>query len=91
MATCVLYWLDKRKAQRQKWRIPEAVLHISELVGGWASAYWAQRLFRHKNRKLSYQVVFWVIAILHQLLAYDYLDGWRRLGWIKDIVEAAFR
>ena len=88
-ATAFLYWQDKRKAQLQKWRFREATLHLFELLGGWASAFWAQRLLRHKNKKLSYQIVFWMIAALHQFVAYDYLSGWKRVGWVQDIVRAA--
>jgi uncharacterized membrane protein YsdA (DUF1294 family) len=36
-----------------------------ELVGGWPGALLAQQVFRHKTRKLSYQVVFWTIVVLH--------------------------
>ncbi len=86
--TVFLYWLDKRKATLQKWRFRETTLHVAELLGGWAGAFWAQRIFRHKNKKRSYQVVFWLIAILHQLIAYDYLTGWKRAGWIGDILRA---
>jgi hypothetical protein len=43
----------------QAWRTPEKVLHASELLGGWPGALLAQQLFRHKTRKVSYQLVFW--------------------------------
>ncbi|SJM91388.1 Cold-shock protein (fragment) [Crenothrix polyspora] len=47
------------------WRIPEKSLHTLELLGGWPGALLAQRTLRHKNRKPSYQVVFWLIVGLH--------------------------
>ena len=90
-ATFFLYWLDKRKAQSQKWRFRETTLHLLEFFGGLAAAFWAQRLLRHKNRKTYYQIVFWMIAFLHQFIAYDYLNGWKRIGWLGDIIEALFR
>jgi hypothetical protein len=37
----------------------EKVLHASELLGGWPGALLAQQLFRHKTRKVSYQLVSW--------------------------------
>ena len=45
------------------------------LGGGWAAAYLAQRLFRHKTAKGSYQLVFWMIVLAHQAVAADYLSG----------------
>jgi len=33
----------------------------------------AQQLFRHKTLKLSYQLMFWAIVLLHQLFWVDHL------------------
>lgn len=59
------YFLDKRAAEKGLWRIPEKTLHSLELLGGWPGGLLAQRTLRHKNRKPSYQVVFWLIVGLH--------------------------
>lgn len=78
-----LYWEDKRKAQSDSWRTPENVLHAAELAGGWPGALLAQQVFRHKTRKLSYQVTFWTIVALHQAFWGDrLLLGGRYLGRI---------
>jgi len=55
-----LYWSDKRKARDETWRTPEKVLHAIEL-------------FRHKTRKVSFQLVFWLIVLLHQVFWIDHL------------------
>jgi uncharacterized membrane protein YsdA (DUF1294 family) len=68
-----LYWSDKRKARDDSWRTPENVLHAVELAGGWPGALIAQQVFRHKTRKVSYQVVFWLIVLLHQVFWIDQL------------------
>ena len=65
VVTFVAYWVDKRAAVRDRRRVPEARLHLMELLGGWPGALVAQILVRHKSRKLSYQIVFWLIVILH--------------------------
>ena len=57
--------LDKRFAQQEMWRIPEATLHVVELIGGWPGSGVAQQIVRHKTQKLSYQITFWLIAALH--------------------------
>lgn len=69
----LLYWSDKRKAQTNRWRTPENVLHAVELAGGWPGALIAQQVFRHKTRKVSYQVLFWAIVLLHQVFWIDQL------------------
>lgn len=76
------YWRDKRSAERNDWRTPEQSLHLLELLGGWPGAFLAQQVFRHKTRKLSFQLVFWAIVLLHQLFWIDWLSGGRLLGWI---------
>ncbi|KAA0975991.1 DUF1294 domain-containing protein [Pseudomonas sp. ANT_J28] len=69
----LLYWSDKRKARADHWRTPENVLHALELAGGWPGALLAQQLFRHKTRKVSFQLLFWMIVLLHQVFWIDQL------------------
>jgi uncharacterized membrane protein YsdA (DUF1294 family) len=71
--TLLLYWTDKRAAQSGAWRTPEILLHTCELLGGWPAAFLAQRVWRHKTIKLSYQVTFWLIVAAHQFLALELL------------------
>lgn len=59
------YSIDKSAAQAGKGRTSEANLHFFELAGGWPGALFAQYLYRHKYRKLSYQITFWLIVLLH--------------------------
>lgn len=68
-----LYWNDKRKARVDQWRTPENVLHALEFAGGWPGALLAQQVFRHKTRKVSFQLVFWLIVLLHQVFWIDIL------------------
>lgn len=69
----IQYWQDKANAQRGRWRTPENALHLIELLGGWPGALVAQQCFRHKTRKLSYQLVFWAIVAAHQAVWIDWL------------------
>jgi len=71
LLTFFLYWRDKRQAQGDGWRTPEKVLHGAEFLGGWPGAFLAQQVFRHKTRKVSYQLVFWLIVLLHELVWFD--------------------
>jgi uncharacterized membrane protein YsdA (DUF1294 family)/cold shock CspA family protein len=67
------YRSDKRKATSGSWRIPESKLHLLELIGGWPGALIAQQTLRHKTRKLSFQLTFWAIVLLHLIAWIDYL------------------
>jgi uncharacterized membrane protein YsdA (DUF1294 family) len=64
-ATFWLYFRDKQAAKVGKWRTSEARLHYLELVGGWIAAFIAQKVFRHKNKKASYQLTYNLIVIFH--------------------------
>lgn len=67
------YWRDKQNAQTGQWRTPEKQLHAVELLGGWPGALLAQQLLRHKTQKTSFQVVFWLIVLAHQVYWLDQL------------------
>lgn len=71
------YGVDKAAAVRNEGlppgarrgrRTPELRLHMLELLGGWPGALVAQWYYRHKNRKPSYQVRYWLIVLVHILL-----------------------
>ena len=63
--TLAVYGWDKYRAQKEQWRVSEVTLHFLELIGGWPGALIAQRLFRHKNRKVTFQIAFWLIVFAH--------------------------
>lgn len=65
VVTFCLYASDKSRAQQKQWRVAENTLHFCELMGGWLGGFVAQQKFRHKTRKTSYQVVFWLISSAH--------------------------
>lgn len=64
LVTFVAYGVDKRAAIRKTWRIPEIQLHTLEFLGGWPGAYIAQKIFRHKTKKRSYQAMFWLVSAM---------------------------
>jgi uncharacterized membrane protein YsdA (DUF1294 family)/cold shock CspA family protein len=74
--TFLVYWWDKVRARAHESRGPETLLHLLELLGGWPGAFVAQRLLRHKTAKRVYQFFFWLIVIVHQFVAIDYVRGW---------------
>lgn len=65
LITWFAYRTDKRAAQGDLRRTPESTLHLMELAGGWPGALMAQFWLRHKNRKGSYQFVFWIVVAMN--------------------------
>ena len=66
--SCVAYLayaFDKAAALRGHWRTAEVSLHLLGLLGGWPGALVAQRSFRHKTRKRSFRVEFWITVLLN--------------------------
>jgi len=59
------YNLDKAKAAGAGRRTPESTLHLLDLACGWPGGLLAQHLFRHKNRKMSFQAAFWLTVALN--------------------------
>jgi len=63
--TFFLYRFDKEAAEFNQWRTKEIHLHLLSLAGGWPGALLAQRIFHHKSKKSSFQVVFWTTVTLN--------------------------
>ena len=59
------YGHDKSAAVRNAWRVQERTLHLFALLGGWPGALAAQRLFRHKSSKASFQSTYWITVVLN--------------------------
>ncbi len=62
--TLSMYALDKLQARRDRWRIPESILHLAAALGGSPGALLGQMVFRHKTQKKSFRRVCWLIVAL---------------------------
>ena len=49
---------DKQRARKQDRRIPEAKLHLLNLLGGWPGGYCGSLAFRHKTSKPEFVRTF---------------------------------
>ena len=63
--TFIMYAIDKSAARKGAWRTKESTLHLLSLAGGWPGALIAQQKLRHKTRKFSFRIVFWVTVVLN--------------------------
>lgn len=55
-AAFLLMLIDKQKAKREKWRIPEKTLLGAALLGGSIGAILGMNLFRHKTMHPKFSV-----------------------------------
>lgn len=73
LVSFALFGIDKRRAKKHHWRIPEGTLILSAVLGGSIGALGGMLLFRHKTRKprftvgvpviLGMQIVFFLLII----------------------------
>jgi len=68
--TFLLYGYDKYLSQTDKLRIPEKLLHLLAILGGSPAGLIAQRFFKHKTLKISFQVLYWGIVLTQILIVY---------------------
>lgn len=64
VGTFFLYGIDKWKAKRARWRIPESVLLGMAAIGGSVGAWLGMRIWRHKTQhaKFRYGVLAMLVA-----------------------------
>ena len=65
LITYIIYWRDKSAAKRNRWRTKEDTLHLLALFGGWPGALLGQQLIRHKSKKISFQIIFWLVVVIN--------------------------
>lgn len=63
-----IMWLDKRKAKKGAWRIPEKTLFIITALGGGIGTIAGMYTFRHKTKKLAFVIGFPFITIIEIML-----------------------
>lgn len=66
--TFFMMWLDKRKAKKGKWRIPENTLLLFVILGGGIGGIAGMYTFRHKTQKAKFVIGFPVILVCEILL-----------------------
>ena len=68
-----MYGIDKQKAIKKQWRIPEAQLLAVAAIGGSAGALLGMQFFHHKTRRLKFRLgVPLILAV--QLILWRFLQ-----------------
>ncbi len=65
----VMTMLDKSKAKRKKWRIPESSLMLVGLFGGATAMYITMKTIRHKTKHKKFMIGLPLEIALHALIA----------------------
>ncbi len=68
LITFLVMWLDKRKAKKGRWRIPENTLLLFVLLGGGIGGIVGMYVFHHKTQKAKFVIGFPVILICEILI-----------------------
>lgn len=70
VVTYIAMGVDKYRAVKQQWRIPEKTLFLLALLGGSAGGVIGMRFFHHKTRHKKFAVGFPLILIGHCVLLF---------------------
>ena len=74
--TFIVYGIDKLKAKKGKWRIPESTLLLLAIVGGSIGAWCGMKVWHHKtmHKKFKYGIPL-ILAIQIELSIYFITKG----------------
>ena len=73
--TFIVYGIDKYKAKKAKWRIPEATLLLLAVLGGSVGAWVGMKVWHHKtmHKKFKYGIPA-ILLIQIVLMAYLHIN-----------------
>ncbi|MCK4587986.1 MAG: DUF1294 domain-containing protein [Gammaproteobacteria bacterium] len=63
--TYIAYSKDKSAAINGEWRVSENTLHLFSVLCGWPGAIIAQQKLRHKTKKTSFLIIFWIALFVN--------------------------
>lgn len=69
----LLMLIDKEKAKKNRWRIPESTLFAVSILGGSLGSLAGMRLFRHKTKKLRFSLGIPILVTIHAIVLVLYL------------------
>ena len=70
LLTFFVYGIDKWKAKRDKWRIPEATLLMLAALGGSVGALLGMTVFHHKTKHKKFLIGVPLILLAQLAVAY---------------------
>ena len=73
--TFIVYGIDKLKAKKGRWRIPESTLLLLAIIGGSIGAWYGMKVWHHKtlHKKFTYGIPL-ILAVQLVLFFIYYLE-----------------
>ena len=68
LITFITYGIDKLKAKKSRWRIPESTLILLALLGGSIGAWLGIKVWRHKTQHAKFYIGIPLIIIAQTVL-----------------------
>ena len=80
VVTFIVYGIDKYKAKKAKWRIPETTLLLLAVLGGSIGAWMGMKVWHHKtmHKKFKYGIPA-ILLIQIALMAYLHMNLWKQI------------
>lgn len=75
LLTFIIYGIDKFKAKKSKWRIPESTLLLLAVFGGSIGAWLGLQVWRHKTQHKKFYIGIPVIMAVQMALSTYLLFG----------------
>ena len=78
--TLIVYGIDKYKAMKAKWRIPETTLLLLAVLGGSIGAWMGMKVWHHKtmHKKFKYGIPA-ILLIQIALMTYLHMNIWKQI------------
>lgn len=73
IVTFIIYGIDKYKAKKGKWRIPENSLIGLAIIGGSIGAYLGMRVWHHKTMHLKFKYGIPLIIVIQLIIIYMFV------------------
>ena len=76
----IMYGIDKYKAKKATWRIPEATLLLLAVLGGSIGAWMGMKVWHHKtkHKKFKYGIPA-ILLIQIALMTYLHMNLWKQI------------
>lgn len=73
IVTFIIYGIDKYKAKKGKWRIPENSLIGLAIIGGSIGAYLGMKVWHHKTMHLKFKYGIPLIIVIQLVIVYMFV------------------
>ncbi len=74
IVTLLVYGIDKWKAKRKRWRIPESVLILLAVIGGGIGALLGMFVWHHKTQHAKFKIGVPIILLMQIVAVFFYLQ-----------------